>query len=87
MRTISCLTLNMRWRKFRRAQKRSSQSVRVFSSYIQSDIVTPKMTLVHDRIEFHTKNETLARLYPIAGAGDVDFFVDASEDENAGNAL
>ncbi|MGO9482225.1 MAG: hypothetical protein ACLP05_10670 [Candidatus Kryptoniota bacterium] len=45
------------------------------------------MTLVHDRIEFHTKNETLARLYPIAGAGDVDFFVDASEYENAGNAL
>lgn len=60
-----------------------STPVRVYSSYIQSDVIAAKMILEENQIEFFTQNEDVAAVYPIPGMGDIDFFVDANDVEKA----
>lgn len=67
--------------------KQHASPVKVYSSYIQSDIIAAKMILEHEQIEFFTQNEDVASLYPIPGMGNVDFFVSESDFEKARNIL
>jgi len=65
-----------------------SSFVRVFSTFAQTDIINAKMALENAEIEYYTKNETFASLYPGAdGLATVDFMVDEKDAEEARTAL
>ncbi len=61
--------------------------MKVFSSYIQSDIIGAKMALENEEIGYFTQNENFASLYPSPGVGNVDFFVDEVDAQKARKAL
>lgn len=64
-----------------------STPVRVYSSYIQSDVIAAKMILQEQKIEYFTQNEEVAAIYPIPGLGSIDFFVNRKDFEKARTAL
>jgi hypothetical protein len=66
---------------------RHSPPVKVFSSFIQADVITAKMILQQEEIEYFTKNESVASVYPIPGLGNVDFFVDENDAKKAREVL
>lgn len=67
--------------------RKSGKSAKVFSSYIQSDIINAKMMLENAEIGYYTQNENFAALYPLPGVGNVDFFVDQADVPKARQAL
>ncbi|MCL5267171.1 MAG: DUF2007 domain-containing protein [Bacteroidetes bacterium] len=69
------------------SENKSGRSVKVYSSYIQSDIIGAKMTLENEEIGYFTQNENFAALYPLPGLGSVDFFVDERDAQRARRAL
>ena len=69
------------------ADVKHAPPVKVFSSFIQADIITAKMILQQEEIEFFTRNENVASVYPIPGLGNVDFFVDGNDVKRAREAL
>lgn len=64
-----------------------SPPVKVYSSYIQSDVIAAKMILEERGIEYFTQNEDVAAIYPIPGMGNVDFFVNVKDVGKARAAL
>ncbi len=64
-----------------------SPPVKVFSSFVQADIITAKMILQQEEIEYFTRNENVASVYPIPGLGNVDFFVAGSDEKRARDVL
>ncbi|MCL4510390.1 MAG: DUF2007 domain-containing protein [Bacteroidetes bacterium] len=68
-------------------KKSEDKQIKVFSTYIQSEIIAAKMALEHEGIEFFTQNEDFASLYPTPGVGDVDFFVYEADFKKARAAL
>lgn len=64
-----------------------SAPVKVYSSFIQSDVIAAKMILEENQIEFFTQNEDVAAIYPIPGMGDIDFFVNVTDVEKARDVL
>lgn len=69
------------------ADKGHESPVKVYSSFIQSDIITAKMILEQEQIEFFTNNEEVAAVYPIPGMGSVDFFVSQGDVAKAREVL
>lgn len=67
--------------------KQHEDPVKVYSSFIQSDIISAKMILEQEQIEYFTQNEDVASIYPIPGLGNVDFFVSESDLEKARSVL
>lgn len=68
-------------------KKDHSTPVKVYSSYIMSDVIAAKMILQEQKIEYFTQNEEVAAIYPIPGLGNIDFFVDRKDVEKARAAL
>lgn len=64
-----------------------STPVKIYSSYIQSDVIAAKMILEENTIEYFTQNEDVAAIYPIPGMGNIDFFVNAKDVGKARAAL
>ncbi len=64
-------------------QKDHSAPVKVYSSYIQSDVIAAKMILQENEIEYFTQNEEVAAIYPIPGMGNIDFFVNRKDFDKA----
>ncbi|HQT90727.1 MAG TPA: DUF2007 domain-containing protein [Candidatus Kryptobacter bacterium] len=60
-----------------------SNRVKVYSTFVQSDVIFAKMILQQEQIEYFTQNEDVAAVYPIPGMGNVDFFVAESDFERA----
>lgn len=69
------------------AEKGHEDPVKVYSSFIQSDIIAAKMILQEEEIEYFTQNENVASVYPIPGIGNVDFFVNKGDVDKARQAL
>ncbi len=67
--------------------KKHDDPVKVFSSFIQSDIITAKMILQQEEIEYFTRNEDVASIYPIPGMGDVEFYVNQADAQKAREVL
>ncbi len=62
--------------------------VRVYYTFAPTDIINAKMILEHEGIEFYTRNEDFAALYPGAdGMATVDFLVNKVDEERARRAL
>ncbi len=66
----------------------SSDYVRVYYTFVPSDIINAKMILDKEGIEYFTRNEHFASLYPGAdGMATVDFLVKESDEKTAREAL
>lgn len=66
----------------------SSDYVRVYYTFVPSDIINAKMILEKEGIEYFARNEHFASLYPGAdGMATVDFLVKKSDERRAREAL
>jgi hypothetical protein len=65
----------------------SSNRVKVFSTFVQSGVISARMILGREQIEYFTQNEDVSAVYPIPGMGNVDFFVGERDYERARHAL
>ena len=71
-----------------KTQNIPSDYVRVYYTVVPSNIVNAKMALEREGIEYYTRNETFASLYPGAdGMATVDFLVSKADEANAKEAL
>ena len=62
--------------------------VKVYSTFVPSDLLLAKMVLEQEGIQYETRNENFAALYPMAdGLGTVDILVDKADVERAGKIL
>jgi len=62
--------------------------VRVYSTFVQSQIVVAKLALESEGIEFFTRGETWAGVYPgLDGMATVDFLVKKEDAAEATEAL
>jgi len=62
--------------------------VRVYSTFVPTNIINAKMILGKEDIEYITRNENFASLYPGAdGMATVDFLVKKSDEDKAKLAL
>ena len=69
-------------------QSHSQDYVRVYYTFILSNIINAKMILGNEGIEYITRNEDFAALYPgVDGMATVDFFVKKADEERAKEAL
>jgi hypothetical protein len=64
-------------------EQENQKFVSVFSSFSQSDIISAKMALENEGIEYSTQNENFAAVYPTPGIGTVDFLVEQRDAERA----
>ncbi|HUI31828.1 MAG TPA: DUF2007 domain-containing protein [Candidatus Acidoferrales bacterium] len=66
----------------------SSDYVRVYYTFVPSEIINAKMILDKEGIEYITSNENFAALYPGAdGMATVDFLVKEKDEERAKEVL
>lgn len=71
-----------------KTQNISPDYVRVYYTFVPTEIINAKMILEHDGIEYLTRNENFAALYPGAdGMATVDFLVKKADEERAKGAL
>lgn len=62
--------------------------VRVYYTFAPANIINAKMILQHEGIEYYTRNEDFAALYPGAdGMATVDFLVNRADEARAKKAL
>jgi len=62
--------------------------VRVYSTFVPSEIINAKMILDKVGIRYFTRNENFASLYPGAdGMASVDFLVNKTDEQRAKEAL
>jgi len=62
--------------------------VRVFSTFVPTEIINAKMILEKEGIQYFTRNEKFASLYPGAdGRASVDFLIKKTEEPRAKEVL
>ncbi len=62
--------------------------VRVYYTFVPTNIINAKMILEKEEIEYFTRNENFASLYPGAdGMATVDFLVNKADETRARSAL
>ena len=62
--------------------------VKVYSTFVPSDLLLAKMVLEREGIRYETRNENFAALYPGAdGLATVDILVEETDVEKAGEIL
>jgi Putative prokaryotic signal transducing protein len=71
-----------------KAESTSSDYVRVYYTFVPANIINAKMILGREGIEYMTRNEDFAALYPGAdGMATVDFLVNKNDEKRAKAAL
>ena len=66
----------------------SQDYVRVYYTFVPTNIINAKMILESQEIQYITRNEDFAALYPgVDGMSTVDFLVKKTDEERAKNVL